>query len=414
MIIGDESNRSEKSSPTTGELRFDSSDLSNENRVEAVELFCGIGGFRIACENLGIQTVWANDINELSCDVYRSAFGGGEIREGDIATLQGTIPTHQLLTAGFPCQPFSSAGKKLGIRDPRGTLFEEIVKVLRSHNTKWFVLENVKRLLTMEHGDHFATILKALSELDYLIEWRLFKATDFGLPQNRQRLVIVGASMSTLDEARVILASESDLANTVQADFSRLTNYLRWDDLTHHNRKFPNWGMCFKGSYYCADLESFSEAKPLTKLTSLLEGEPDSHFFMDDTMAERIDRSVFVNRLVDGVRILYNQKGGARMGYTVFGVDGIAPALTASHSRHYERYMIGDRFRRLTNVEYARLQGFPDQHCANASIFNQYGLYGNAVPPPMMEWVIARLVGEMGTKLSAIQPAAFAQMSLFQ
>lgn len=79
------------------------------------------------------------------------------------------------------------------------------------------------------------------------------------------------------------------------------------------------------------------------------------------------------------------------MGYTVFGINGVAPTLTATPSRHYERYKIGKRYRRLTNVEYARLQGFKDNHCRTASVYSQYALYGNAVPPPMVEWVLSRL-----------------------
>ncbi len=133
---------------------------------------------------------------------------------------------------------------------------------------------------------------------------------------------------------------------------------------------------------------------------------------MDETTNHRIKGSVFVNRLVDGVRILYNQNGGARMGYTVFGTDGIAPTLTASHSRHYERYKVGSRYRRLTNKEYARLQGFPDDHCSIASAFNQYILYGNAVPPPLAEWAISQVVLERGLSLCTIEPVAYTQMSL--
>ena len=78
------------------------------------------------------------------------------------------------------------------------------------------------------------------------------------------------------------------------------------------------------------------------------------------------------------------------MGYTIFGVNGVAPTLTSTASRHYERYKIGNRYRRLTNVEYARIQGFPDDHCRAASIYSQYELFGNAVPPPLAEWAMEK------------------------
>ena len=129
--------------------------------MKAVELFAGIGGFRIACDELDIKTVWANDIDPKASKVYRSNFGIKEHTEGDIENYIDKIPEHDLLTGGFPCQPFSSAGKKLGIEDTRGTLFEKIVCILSKKKPKYFVLENVKRLLSMDKGAHFATILDA-------------------------------------------------------------------------------------------------------------------------------------------------------------------------------------------------------------------------------------------------------------
>ena len=379
----------------------------------AVELFCGIGGFRIACDGLSFRTVWANDVNHLSCDVYADAFGSDGLREGDIREFHGDIPPHNLLTAGFPCQPFSSAGKKLGTRDPRGTLFQEIVRVLSRHSPTHFVLENVKRLLSMEQGDHFATILTALTELDYFVEWRLLNATHFGLAQNRERVVIAGTRISDIAEAKVSLAPIADMGAVIRHNLDALQSCRSWRDIDHHKARFPTWGLAFKGKCYCCDLDHFSEAGPKPCLEAFLDSSPDESFFMDETTAHRLQNSVFVNRLVDGVRILYNQNGGARMGYTVFGTDGVAPALTASHSRHYERYKIADRFRRLTNTEYAKLQGFPVDHCKRASVFDQYGLFGNAVPPPMAKWAVNRLTDSVGYGLSDIDYPHNSQMVLF-
>ena len=87
------------------------------------------------------------------------------------------------------------------------------------------------------------------------------------------------------------------------------------------------------------------------------------------------------------------------MGYSIFGIDGVAPTLTASTSRHYERYCIGTAYRRLTNVEYARIQGFPDNHCKATSPYNQYKLYGNAVPPQMIEFVLYRIINNHYTEI---------------
>src|SRR5690349_12514113 len=144
--------------------------------LKAVELFAGIGGFRLAADAFNVKTIWANDIDPKACLVYRSRFGQKEMHEGDIHAFLDSMPSHRFLTGGFPCQPFSSAGKKEGIRDPRGTLFQIIVTALAKHRPDCFVLENVKRLLVMEDGCHFATILSALASLNYQIEWRLLNA----------------------------------------------------------------------------------------------------------------------------------------------------------------------------------------------------------------------------------------------
>ena len=363
--------------------------------MKTVELFAGIGGFRIAADRLGFVTRWANDICPMASTVYRSRFGEREFHEGDIADLADGIPAHDLLTGGFPCQPFSSAGKKQGIQDPRGSLFEHIVETVARHNPQFFVLENVKRLLTMESGRHFATILASLAELNYMIEWRLLNAVDFGLAQNRQRVIIVGVRQSTAsfqnDGISVRLAVPEELNQTSRGNFSVSATSGHWSDIGSHGARFPNWGLARKGCFTGCDPDRFLSAIPSVLLQSVLEPDTPSEFDFTESTLARLQNNVEVNRFVGGVEILSNQGGGARMGYTIFGINGIAPTLTATPSRHYERYKIGDRYRRLTNVEYARLQGFPDDHCSSVSLYNQYGLYGNAVPPAMVEWVMRRL-----------------------
>ena len=102
-----------------------------------IELFSGIGGFRLACDAREISTVFANDIKPTACQVYADKFGKDELRMGDLNEYISQIPKHDLLTGGFPCQPFSSAGKKNGVRDPRGTLFKSIVDILITHRHRW-------------------------------------------------------------------------------------------------------------------------------------------------------------------------------------------------------------------------------------------------------------------------------------
>jgi DNA (cytosine-5)-methyltransferase 1 len=366
--------------------------------MRTLELFAGIGGFRLAAEAHRLRTVWANDLCPQACAVYRSRFGDRELRQGDIAALAGEAPEHDLLTAGFPCQPFSSAGKKMGIRDPRGTLFQAIIDLLRRHQPHHFILENVKRLLTMERGFHFATLLAALADLNYHIEWRLLNAMHFGLPQNRQRVFLLGTHTRVPAPAfRVRMATAADLRTAGDRVRERLEDRSAWTPIEAHGRRFPNWGLAREGRFLAADLLSFAQATPPRTLRSVLQDDVAPDFDFTETTLGWLSANTAVNRFVQGVEILSNQGGGARMGYTIFGIDGVAPTLTSTTSRHYERYRIGDRYRRLTNVEYARIQGFPDDYCQVVPLHFQYALLGNAVPPPMAGWAIARILDGDGS-----------------
>ena len=383
-----------------------------ESALKAVELFCGIGGFRIAADRLGIETVWANDFNKLACSVYRRRFDTGTLVEGDINELIHQVPQHDLLTAGFPCQPFSAAGKKLGIKDPRGSLFQSIVDVLEQRQPRFFVLENVKRLLTMEGGVHFATVLAALSQLPYFVEWRVLNAKHFGLAQNRERVVIVGhrvpRGQSVTSNLRLL--TEKDASQLPARTMTFLDSVDRWQPVEDHATKFPNWGAAFQGMFFAHEVDEFNAAVTPSTLGDVLMSEVPSEYDFTAATLSRLHMNETVDRFIQGVEIVSNQGGGARMGYTIFGTKGLAPTLTASTSRHYERYQVGSTYRRLTPTEYARLQGFPDNHCDSQKPYDQYGLYGNAVPPVLVEWAMKRLIqGEGFSSIShrSNQPELF-------
>lgn len=357
--------------------------------LKTVELFAGIGGFRIAAEQNGLKTIWANDIDPTAAAVYQDNFGENSIVLGDIHNYVDSIPDHDILTGGFPCQPFSKAGKKQGIADYRGTLFEVIVHILERKKPRYFVLENVNSLLYLDHGNHFRTILAALSALGYKIEWRVFNAVSFGLAQHRERVIITGAR--ELPFFSSLLLDAEDAASFSFEELDTVAHYDRWKEIEPSKGKFQTWGMALNGKFISVDVTE-QQYCPQSSLKNVLEAEvPASFDFTEDTL-ERIKSSQYVNKFYNGVQILYNQSGGARMGYSIFGTEGTSPTLTASTSRHYERYKVGNRFRRLTNIEYARLQGFPDDHCKAATVYNQYKLFGNAVPPQIISHVLRRII----------------------
>ena len=385
------------------------------SKFKMIELFCGIGGFKIAADSLGIHTIWANDLKKEACTVYRENFDSKILEEGDLKLYIDDIPDHEILTAGFPCQPFSSAGKKEGTRDPRGTLFELIVDVIEKKSPNYFILENVKRLLSMEQGDHFSTILSALSSLNYFIEWRVLNAKDFGLAQNRERVFIVGTKIDSNNfefssvHKLVKLANLEDISSGPKGILTMMPNTKSWKKLSKNSTKYPFWGIAFNGSYFSHQLEKFSEKKEQILLSNVLESSPSEEFDLTESTLNRLTKNEFVNKFIHGVEVISNQGGGARMGYTIFGVNGLSPTLTASTSRHYERYKIGEKYRRLTPIEYARLQGFPDFHCSIVSKQHQYSLIGNAVPPPMAGWVLSKIL----SKKSVIGTSEINQTELF-
>lgn len=170
-----------------------------------VDLFSGMGGFRIAMESLDDTCVFSADFDRHACDTYERNFG--EFPLVDISNLdEKKVPAHDILTAGFPCQPFSIGGYRRGFDDTRGTLFFDVLRILRHHGPRVFILENVKGLINHDEGRTFATILNSLAEevngvpnvekskdnLGYYVFWKLLNAKDFGVPQNRERVFIVG------------------------------------------------------------------------------------------------------------------------------------------------------------------------------------------------------------------------------
>lgn len=162
-----------------------------------IDLFCGIGGFRFGAEKffrthkIKFKCVFSSDIDEYAQKSYCANFD--EKPFGDIALVESSdIPDHDVLFAGFPCQPFSIIGNSKGFEDARGALFFDIARILQAKKPKGFILENVKRLASHNGGKTLGRIIECLKGLDYKVDYRVLNALDFGLPQKRERLFIVG------------------------------------------------------------------------------------------------------------------------------------------------------------------------------------------------------------------------------
>lgn len=160
--------------------------------MKYVSLFAGIGGFDLALNRLGHECVYANEWDKYSAQIYEKNFGHKPDTR-DIKTVGASeIPDHDIIVGGFPCQAFSIAGKRRGFEDTRGTLFHDICRIIKVKKPRILLLENVKGLLSHDSGKTFATIIVSLDELGYNIQWQVLNSKDFGVPQNRERVFIVG------------------------------------------------------------------------------------------------------------------------------------------------------------------------------------------------------------------------------
>lgn len=164
---------------------------SNQNKLGTyVDLFCGIGGFHIAANSLGLDCVFACDIDANVRTAYQANYGITPF--GDITSVDAkNIPDHDLLCAGFPCQPFSIIGSRKGFGDPRGGMFKEILRVIKVKRPKAILLENVKQLSAMQEGKVLASIKSDIQMQGYYVDSKVLNALSFGVPQKRERIFIV-------------------------------------------------------------------------------------------------------------------------------------------------------------------------------------------------------------------------------
>lgn len=304
-----------------------------------IDLFAGIGGFRLAFQNLGGECVFSSEIDRFSQQTYQANFG--DLPHGDIRAIDAdTIPNHDILLAGFPCQAFSIAGRREGFNDTRGTLFFEIARVLEAKRPRAFCLENVKGLTHHKRGKTLQTILRVLrDDLGYYVpEPQLLNARDFGVPQNRDRIFIVGF----------------------------------------------------------AEEVPFAYPQPLDKPTRFGDVKSEQSVSVQFYLSQRYLDTLRKHRA-------RHEAKGHGFGYRVVQDDEIASALVVGGMGRERNLVIDHRLtdftpvtrivgevnregiRRMTPREWARLQGFPDQFRIVVSNTQAYKQFANAVAVPVVE-----------------------------
>lgn len=182
-----------------------------------IDLFAGIGGFHSAAKQLGGHCLFASEIDLYAKIAYEKNYG--IMPFGDITKIAETnIPDHDFLFAGFPCQPFSIIGNRLGFDDIRGTLFFEIARILKHKKPNFFILENVKQLSTHNKGKTIKTILDVLSGIGYKTHWKVLNALNFGVPQKRERTIIVGFLDHSIEFEFPELRIQKSLSDILEKD----------------------------------------------------------------------------------------------------------------------------------------------------------------------------------------------------
>jgi DNA (cytosine-5)-methyltransferase 1 len=307
-----------------------------------IELFAGIGGFRIALQNLGGKCVFASEIDPFCRQTYEINFA--DTPRGDITLIpKEEIPEHDILTAGFPCQAFSIAGRRQGFEDSRGTLFFEIARIIRDKKPQAFFLENVKGLVSHDQGKTLKVILDILrNDLNYFVpNPEIINAKDFGVPQNRERIFIIGF--------------RQDLG----------VNYFQYPIPTVTNPKFID----------------IREEQPVSVKYYL------SEQYLNTLVAHR----------------QRHQNKGNGFGYEIISDDGIANAIVIGGMGKERNLVIDKRLtdftpvtnikgcvntsyvRRMTPREWARLQGYPDTFKIPVSDVQAYKQFANSVAIPAVQ-----------------------------
>ena len=310
-----------------------------------IDLFAGIGGFRIALESFGANCVFSSEWDKYAQKVYEKNFG--ELPSGDITQIsEMDIPDHDILCGGFPCQPFSISGKQKGFEDTRGTLFFDIARIIEYHRPQVLFLENVRNFSTHDEGKTLRVVESTLHDLGYSIFYKVLNASNFGLPQNRERIYIVGFR----------------------------------SDLEIDNFKFPK------------------ETNIPIKIKDIILSDDETEKYRierDDVYLKsnvKISEDIFGNYPLEPIRIGSINKGG--QGERIYHELGHAITLSAYGGGIGAKtgvYIINDKIRKLAPRECARLQGYPDSFMIDSSDNQAYKQFGNSVPVNVLKAILKEI-----------------------
>lgn len=315
------------------------------SKLKFVDLFCGIGGFRIALEQCDCECVFSCDIDKYVKETYYNNFG--DYPKDDITKIDSKdIPDHDILCAGFPCQPFSLAGKRLGFDDSRGTLFFEVARILNDKKPQAFILENVSGITNHDNKNTIKVIEKTLDDIGYTFKGKLMNASQYGVPQNRYRWYCIGF--------------RKDLNITFEKE----------DPKSYH---FPQK----KELDYTLDDILTMDYYPEYQITDTAKKNMNYHY----------QKYILINKDKINHVLIANE---IRPSKCQFRCDGISPCLTAKMGTGGNNVpVIVALNRKFTERECLKIMGFPDDYVIKSNNMQSYKQIGNSVVVPII-YILAK------------------------
>lgn len=340
-------------------------------KITFIDLFAGIGGFHFALHEEGAKCVYASEWDascrfsyeenfksispelfelKVSNEASSSLFDYSEF-SGDITKVNPKeIPDHDILCGGFPCQPFSISGHKKGFSDTRGTLFFNVMEIIKAKQPRVVILENVKHLIHHDKGNTLKVILKELEEAGYKASWKVLNAKDYGVAQNRERIIVIASKHKYFDFSKIEKVKHKVIKDILDIDGD--FEYLEED----HYTILPEtlWKTQPSGLIFCGYRNKAirkAGTRPNTEHLSRVHKQP--------------------NR--------------------IYHINGTHPTLPSQESSGRFWIYDGERVRKLTIDECYRLQGFPGNFVKSKKLASAYNQIGNAVAVPMIEAVYKQI-----------------------
>ena len=307
-----------------------------------IDLFAGIGGFHLALKSFKGKCVFSSEWDKKARKIYEQNFKINT--HGDITQINELgIPKHDVLCAGFPCQPFSISGKRLGFQDIRGTLFFDIARIVKAHKPKIVFLENVKNFMKHDNGKTLSVVVQTMENLSYKVYYKIIKSSDYGMPQARERIYLI----------------------------------------------------CFRNNLDMNKEFTFPEKRSLrpTPVKCILEDNVSPEFTIN-----RSDIQIYKNEF--DIKCPYSphqigkiNKGG--QGERIYSIHSVGITLSAyggGAAAKTGAYLVNEKIRKLTPLECLRMQGFPESFKLSLSKNDSYRQLGNAVSVPVVKKIFKEII----------------------